>query len=248
MKRYIDYDNFAWLYNQEWRIYSEGIFPLLKHIAGARLNEGAKVLDLCCGTGQLAKVLTEKGYKVTGIDSSLKMLKFARSNAPDARFMTADARNFKLPRVFNAVFSTFDSLNHIMKLEELQQVFDNVNRCLVPGGIFIFDMTTEKQFTAHASGWKDFKDNPEYFYLIREEFDRESKKSQVRFTIFRRKARGWQRSDIVLEQTYYPNAAIKKALQKVGFTDIQSYSVDAKRGLQKPTKNSVRIFFCAQKP
>ena len=45
-------------------------------------------------------------------------------------FILSDARTFKLPPTFNAAFSTFDALNHVMTLEELQQAFKNVNQCL----------------------------------------------------------------------------------------------------------------------
>jgi len=144
MERYSEYDNFAWLYNQEFTIFSENIFPLLKDIAQERLPDGARVLDLCCGTGQLARVLIENGYRVTGIDGSSKMLDFAKNNAPSAEFITDDARTFQLPPVYDAVFATFDSLNHIMNLEELKQTFNNVERCLIKGGIFIFDMKLER--------------------------------------------------------------------------------------------------------
>ena len=78
MERYGRYDNFAWLYNQQWRAFGERVFPLLKDIAGETLPDRAKVLDLCCGTGQLAKVLTDKGYEVTGIDGSREMLRYAK--------------------------------------------------------------------------------------------------------------------------------------------------------------------------
>jgi ubiquinone/menaquinone biosynthesis C-methylase UbiE len=126
MERYTEYDNFAWLYNREWGFFGDNIFGGLRAIAGDSLPDGARVLDLCCGTGQLAKVLVEKGYKVTGIDGSAKMLRYAREKAPAARFMVRDARAFRLPPEYEAVFSTFDSLNHITTLEELGRVFKNV--------------------------------------------------------------------------------------------------------------------------
>ena len=82
MKRYSDYDVFAWLYNRELGFYGSNIFPFLKIIVGDNLPDGARILDLCCGTGQLVKVLCEKSYNVTGIDGSAKMLQYARNNAP----------------------------------------------------------------------------------------------------------------------------------------------------------------------
>jgi len=51
MERYSAYDNFAWLYDREWAEYARVIFPLLKDIAGDKLPDGARVLDLSCGTG-----------------------------------------------------------------------------------------------------------------------------------------------------------------------------------------------------
>ena len=118
MKRYTDYDAFAWLYNREWGTFGSNIFfPALKVIAGDKLHDGARIIDLCCGTGQLAEVLVQKGYKVTGLDGSAKMLRYARRNAPAAKFILGDARTFNLPAKYDAVFSTFDSLNHIMTLE-----------------------------------------------------------------------------------------------------------------------------------
>ena len=248
MERYSEYDNFAWLYNQEFTMFSEHIFPLLKDIAQERLPDGAKVLDLCCGTGQMARVLIENGYRVTGIDGSSKMLDFAKNNAPSAEFITDDARTFQLPPVYNAVFSMFDSLNHIMNLEELKQTFNNVERCLIRGGIFIFDMNTEKNFKTWWQDWKEIKENPDYIYIVRGEYNPEKRIAQFHCTVFQRRVKGWKRSDTILHERYYPQAEIKSALKKSGFTDIQAYSFDREHGLQKPTKNSIRVFYYARKP
>jgi SAM-dependent methyltransferase len=248
MERYTAYDDFAWLYNKEWTRFAESIFPGLKGIAGEILQEGVKVLDLCCGTGQLAKILTDNGYKVTGIDGSSKMLKYARENAPKARFVAADARSFKLPQVYNVVFSTFDSLNHIMTLPELQQVFKNVYQCLVKDGIFVFDMTTKTHFQTQIQDYKQISETPGYFYTMHVVYNIENKISQWHCTIFQRKVRGWRRSDISLQQTFYDNTEIKTALKKSGFSNILTYPVSRQNQPQKTTRNAVRIFYYAQKP
>jgi SAM-dependent methyltransferase len=247
MQRYTAYDNFAWLYNREWGAFANNVFPLLKDIAGENLPDGAKVLDLCCGTGQLAKVLTEKGYEVTGIDGSQEMLCFAQDNAPSAKFISADARTFKLPPTFNAVFSTFDSLNHVMTLPEMQQVFKNVCNCLVSGGIFIFDLTTQKHFETHCRDLKQISETPDYFYVMLVNYKKESKLCQWQCTYFQRKGKMWQRSDVSLQQTHYTDAEIKKALEKAGFSNIRAYSATSDRGLEKQTKNSFRLFYYARK-
>ncbi len=247
MKRYTDYDNFAWLYNKEWGAFADNIFPLLKEIVGDKLYDGAEVLDLCCGTGQLAKVLIEKGYKVTGIDGSQEMLYFAQDNAPGAKFIAADARTFKMPPTFNVAFSTFDALNHIMTLPELQKVFKNVYHCLISGGIFIFDLTTQHHFKVHCHDYKQIRENPEYFYVMQTNYDETSKINQWRCAIFRRQGKVWQRSDVSLTQTHYPNAEVKMALKKAGFRDIRVVASEPGTGPHKPTKDSFRLFYYARK-
>jgi len=248
MSRYSDYDNFAWLYNQEWGTFGERIFPALKIIAGDKIPDRAKILDLCCGTGQLARVLTEKGYRVTGIDGSEEMLRYATDNAPDAEFIPKDARNFRLPPVYNAVFSTFDSLNHVMTFDELQAVFKNVNECLVNGGIFIFDLNTEKAFETQWKLFKDIKEKPDYFYTVRGDYDKENKTGQFHCTVFQPKGKNWKRSDIVLHQTWYPCEDVKSALEKAGFSGIRAHSFNQQRELVEVTEDTNRAFFLAEKP
>jgi SAM-dependent methyltransferase len=66
------------------------IEPLLEAV-GAR--SGLRVLDLCCGQGNVAEVLSSRGCKVTGLDFSPAMLAFARRRVPGAGFVEGDAQN-----------------------------------------------------------------------------------------------------------------------------------------------------------
>jgi SAM-dependent methyltransferase len=248
MNRYSDYDDFAWFYNKEWKSFSERVFPALKIIAGDNLLDGAKILDLCCGTGQLARMLTEKGYRVTGIDGSKEMLRYAKTNAPEAEFIMDDARTFQLPPVYNAVFSTFDALNHVMTIEELREVFNNVYNCLVKDGIFIFDLTTKKHFETKQKGFKDVQETPGFLYTVRCDFNDEKKISESHFTIFQPFGKNWKRSDIKLYQTFYALSEVKAALKKSRFTGIRVFSFDRERKLEEATEDSIRAFFLAQKP
>lgn len=248
MKCYHDYDVFAWLYDRELGFFGNIISPFLKIIAGDNLPDGARILDLCCGTGQLAKVLCENNYNVTGIDGSAKMLQYARKNAPTAKFILGDARTFKLSTEYDAVFSTFDSLNHVMTLTELEQVFENVFKCLNKGGIFIFDLNMQKHFETNMKGTNIIRERQEYLYIMRNEYDEEKKLGKYTVTIFQLKDKLWKRSDIILYQTWYPLEDIVFSLRKTGFTSIKTHAFTHQRELQEVDENSDRVFFYGQKP
>ncbi|MDB9524609.1 class I SAM-dependent methyltransferase [Oscillatoria sp. CS-180] len=145
-QRYTDYDTWAWLYNETMGPdYGKAQLTLLERVLLPELPTNAAILDLCCGTGQLMQPLLDAGYQVTGLDGSAAMLDYARQNAPQGHYLLEDARTFHLPSQFDAAFSTSASLNHIMALTDLVQVFRNVYQALQPGGLFIFDLNHPEQ-------------------------------------------------------------------------------------------------------
>src|SRR5512138_1996823 len=99
------YDGMGWFYDRHWRGLCAKFMPALDRLVLRALPRGARVLDLCCGTGHLAACLTRRGFRVTGLDGSAEMLRFAGENAPRADFVRADARSFSFSQPFDAVVS-----------------------------------------------------------------------------------------------------------------------------------------------
>lgn len=149
--RYTDYDRLASVYDRHWAFFAEGIVPVLDRLVLGDLPDGSHVIDLCCGTGRLARMLTDR-FEVSGIDGSSRMIDIAKRNAPEARFIIADAREFALDGQAAAVVSTFDSLNHVMSIGDLTDVFLRVRAVLEPGGSFVFDMNMENGYMARWHG------------------------------------------------------------------------------------------------
>ena len=151
--RYTIYDKWAWLYNLTMGLsYAQNQLKTIEKILLPKLTEQSQILDLCCGTGQLVKLLCDRGYQVTGLDGSEQMLQYARTHAPQSNFILGDARNFSLTKPVDAVISTSASLNHIMSLEELKTVFTQVNSALNNGGWFLFDVNHHQQLTKWWNG------------------------------------------------------------------------------------------------
>lgn len=240
---YSDYDSFAWFYNRYWgEEFSRPALSIFNTLLFPHLTPNCRVLDLCCGTGQLAAGLCARGYRVTGLDGSAAMLGIARENAPEAEFVRADARSFRLPGRFQAVVSAFDSLNHLMKPEELVRVFRNVHRVLDQNGIFLFDLNMEDESELFGQSLDMVTDD--HVCLVRGIYDTETKLKRYDVTMFRLLAGIWQRSDVTLRQRYYDEPDVLAALVEAGFRKVQTYDARREFGM---TLSDGRMFYFARK-
>jgi len=243
--RFTEYDPFAWLYNQHWGGFAKLVLPVLENLALNELVPGSRILEVCCGTGQLAALLTAQGYAVTGQDGSAEMLEIARENAPQAVFVLGDARSFALPAAFDAAVSTFDSLNHILELEELEAAFGCVARALKPGAPFCFDLNMEGAF---LEGWEgSYGEAYEDHAFVRSgSYDAEKHLGRFDAAIFRLVDGAWQRSDVTFLQRWYQRADIFAALERAGFTRVRAYQFGEDRGLIPLGDAARRGFFVCQ--
>ncbi len=244
--RYSEYDSFARIHSQSWGLELKQWIPEFEKLLKQYLPDGSsnnpQILDLCCGTGELAQGLHEWGYQVTGIDGSEAMLRYARQNAPDSKFILDDARFFQLPPTFHGVISTNVSLNHVLELEELTSVFLNVYNALLVDGVFIFDLRLD---LSYQSSWQDtvlgdIKDD--YVWTLLRRYNSETRIGQIQIAIFELLQQKWQRSNIIWSVKGYFQNEVFSALQEVGFQKISVY--DAERDLQHPRGIGVAYFIC----
>ena len=64
-----------------------------------------KILDVGCGTGKHAYLLSKKGYKPVGIGLSKQMIEYAKKHYKKIPFKVANVTNFKLKDKFNAIIA-----------------------------------------------------------------------------------------------------------------------------------------------
>ncbi len=242
--RYTDYDAFAWFYNRYWgATFADRFLAVIEQLLLTHLPGGGRILDLCCGTGQLAGVLSDQGFRVTGIDGSEPMLALARGNAPGVKFIAADARRFALPATFHGVLSTYDSLNHIMTLEELVAAFRNVHAALLDGGRFLFDLNMEEGYRARWRGSVAMVEE-DNVCAVRARFDPETKLGRNHITMFRLEGEAWRRLDVTLTQRCYTAREVRDALGAAGFDDVSTHEAERDLGM---TGDVGRTFFLARK-
>jgi trans-aconitate methyltransferase len=91
------------------------------------------ILDLGCGTGDLANVIAQSGAHCIGIDGSLEMIAQAKAKYPALSFTVADGHTFRLEERVEAVFS--NAALHWMT--EPERVIQSVRLALLDGGRFV---------------------------------------------------------------------------------------------------------------
>lgn len=99
-------------------------------------QKGEHILDVGCGTGDLAHDISNSGAHVTGIDASKSMIKVATEKYPDIHFSMQDGEHFSFDPQFHAVFS--NAAIHWMKNQ--QKVVQNCYDALLPNGRFVAEL------------------------------------------------------------------------------------------------------------
>jgi trans-aconitate methyltransferase len=97
---------------------------------------GERVLDLGCGTGDVAAAITEKGARVVGVDASPAMIANARARFPTQDFRVADAADLGFENEFDAVFS--HAVLHWVT--RAAHAVCGIARALKPGGRFVAEL------------------------------------------------------------------------------------------------------------
>lgn len=115
-------------------------------------TDARSVLDLGCGTGQLAANLAET-RGVVGVDPATAMLDIARSRPGGERvtWIEADARSVRLGRRFDLVVLTGHAFQVFLTKEDQDAVLSTIAAHLAPGGRFVFDTRNPAAEAWH--GW-----------------------------------------------------------------------------------------------
>jgi demethylmenaquinone methyltransferase / 2-methoxy-6-polyprenyl-1,4-benzoquinol methylase len=126
------FDRIAPVYDLMNRVMTAGLDRRWRRLtAAAVVRPGDRVLDACCGTGDLALAAARAGGTVTGLDFSEAMLERARRKAPELEWVRGDllALPFRDGR-FDAATVGFGVRN----VEDLERAVRELRRVLRPGG------------------------------------------------------------------------------------------------------------------
>lgn len=140
------------------------------------LTEGSEILDLPCGFGRHSNILSEKGYKVTGIDFKEHFIELAKKNRDEkglnTNFIVGDMRSLDFENKFDAVINFFTSFGYFNDNENFETI-KGISKSLKIGGKLIID-TINREWAinmARENGliWLLYPDNK--VFLANNRFD-----------------------------------------------------------------------------
>ena len=125
-------------------------------LAGNRLSNGYKILDLGSGTGYFSEQFVKQWpIEIISLDIAHGMLRYARQHhtlLQQQSFLCADAE--KLPVAENSVNMVFS--NFVLQwCDDLESVFQQIKKILQPGGLFLFSLPVDGTLKELKSSWQE---------------------------------------------------------------------------------------------
>ncbi len=204
------------------------------------------VLDLACGTGQVGAEMLRRGYEVVGVDLSESMVRQCSQQTPPLPAAVMDAQQLGLAlNSLDLVVSLYDSLNYIVEPAGLQSCWEGVNYALHPGGLFVFDLNTERALRTDLFSQSNTATSDPLQYRWKSYWD--AKKKLCRIEMWFQWRGGPQ--PVEFTETHYERAydedEVRQMLAAAGFDEVAMYNAYT---MQPPTHRSNRVYYVAEKP
>ncbi len=213
-------------------------------------SEKNLVVDLGCGTGTLTNLMYKKGYDMIGIDSSESMLDVAQKKRDDKGYdilyLNQDMRDFDMYSTVGTVYSVCDSINYVLREEEVVRTFKLIEKFLYPGGLFMFDFNTAYKYE-NILGSSTIAENRENCAFIWENYyDEENRINEYDVSIFVEQdtPNMFRRYVETHYQRGYTLGDMHNFLEQAGLKVLLVRDSDTR---EEPTEESQRIFIVAKK-
>lgn len=213
-------------------------------------KQAVTMLDLGCGTGEIAIRLAEAGYNVTGVDVSADMLSAAEQKSSAKKlpveWMKQDIRELQGFFDVDVCISYCDVMNYITTEADLTKIFTHVHACLAEDGFFIFDVH-DSDYATNMLMNQTFADVTEQLAYIWdcEEGDVDGEMFH-HLTFFQSEQGSYTRFDEMHHQRVFSRQVYETLLKNAGFRKVTFYS-DFQTENTIIDENSERIFILAEK-
>ncbi len=194
-------------------------------------------VDLACGTGRLLKRLVQHGWSSVGIDLSHGMLRQSRSGPYVPAVAAADVTALPFERRFNYATCVFDSVNFLLENERLRAAFRSVADVLTDGGVFYFDVITERMVTKHFANKEWTEDNGGFSTAWSGKYDRATQLADLEIRVNTGPVH-------YVRERVYTHEDVAEAINASGLTMLGRFDAET---WETPSPRSTRVDYVAVK-
>ncbi|MGM0523955.1 MAG: class I SAM-dependent DNA methyltransferase [Bacillota bacterium] len=209
------------------------------------------ILDVGCGTGQITRRLSQKGFQMTGVDLSEAMLIEAANDSSvetsRIQWVKQDMRALTGFHDQQLIVSYCDVLNYITEKDDVLKTFQAIHHSLAPEGQFMFDVHSLAHVEAMSDNiYSEVQDDYSYIWFC----DQGDTIGEMfhEMTFFIKEGDCYQRYDETHHQRTYSMGSYIDWLKQVGFSDVKVYKDFETAPITLADEpNSERLFFIAKK-
>ncbi|HYC89334.1 MAG TPA: class I SAM-dependent methyltransferase [Thermoanaerobaculia bacterium] len=198
-------------------------------------------LDVACGTGSAVQYFRRKGWRSVGVDASLEMLQLAGGG------VAADMRALPFRGTFARVTCLYDSLNHLLQLDDLTAAFKAIRGVMNEESLFFFDMNHPEIYPEVWGLADPYVSSGRDYHL---ELDTTYRK---RDRLGRAVVTGWAKIDgrrVEIREEHlqraYGERDITNALAEAGLEPVEIFHFDPYGEAEELEAVTVKLFFVAR--
>ncbi len=208
-----DYDRFNSGFD-----YADYLSHILPHLS---LPQRPLALDCGCGTGELMLELSRRGFDCSGVDVSEEMLDTAFEKLSGAgifpHLMCQSLSEIDLYGAYHAVFSSMDTVNHLLEKRDVKRFFRRLYNFTEPGGYFVFDLKDKSLF---ADTSPQICEQDGATLILQKAFDGTFACQKI--TLFRPESEGYAKAEEEIFERWYDPKELRDALKSYGFIPVKT--------------------------
>lgn len=193
-------------------------------------SKGMSIFEPLCGSGRFLVSFLERGFHVSGMDSSEEMLGRLRQKEPNAKVVQADITRYVAQEKFDLIFIPSGSVSLFTDMDICKRVLRTMKESLTPGGKFVFAVDTVFCRCEEDTDYKtrvSVKTKEGYDLILKEKkhYDEESQ-TQFSPSVYELyKGSELLQVEFMDFQTHlYQCGEMEEYLKECGFSNIRAYS------------------------